>query len=95
MTGERKTCQPTTAAATTTRHRPGESSDPNFDQQYKPQGSLFVELYNPWSDLEPVPGELSKTSKQDRRRSDQDNAGRRRHGLSRLAIGDCHSNAMQ
>ena len=35
--------------------------DPNFDQQYKPQGSLFVELYNPWSDYEPVPGELSKT----------------------------------
>ena len=34
----------------------------DFDQQYKPQGSLFVELYNPWSDLEPRPYELCNPS---------------------------------
>ncbi len=32
--------------------------DPNFDSRFKPQGSLFVEIYNPWSAQEPVPGEL-------------------------------------
>jgi hypothetical protein len=31
-------------------------ADPNFDQKRRPQGSLFVELYNPWH--EPVPYEL-------------------------------------
>jgi hypothetical protein len=34
------------------------AKDPNFDQRYKPQGSLFVELYNPWTDQEPRPAEL-------------------------------------
>ena len=36
----------------------------DLDQRYRPQGSLFVELYNPWvnhsgsSQLEPLPGEF-------------------------------------
>ena len=33
-------------------------ADTDFDQRYKPQGSLFIELYNPQSDLEPTPKEL-------------------------------------
>ena len=32
--------------------------DTDFDQKYMPEGSLFVELYNPWSDLEPQTGDL-------------------------------------
>jgi len=32
--------------------------DPNFDQKYRPQGSLFVELFNPWSPLEPQSRDL-------------------------------------
>ena len=32
--------------------------DEDFDQKYKPEGNLFVELYNPWSDLEPQTGDL-------------------------------------
>lgn len=37
-----------------------ESKDTNndFDQQWKPQGSLFVELYNPWSPNEPPRSDL-------------------------------------
>ncbi len=30
----------------------------DFDQRVRPQGSLFVELYNPWTDGESLPGEL-------------------------------------
>jgi hypothetical protein len=33
--------------------------DDDFDQKYKPEGSLFIELYNPWTDEEPRPYELS------------------------------------
>ncbi|MGD0654825.1 MAG: hypothetical protein ABSA16_10810 [Thermoguttaceae bacterium] len=33
--------------------------DDDFDQKYKPEGSLFIELYNPWTDQEPRPYELS------------------------------------
>lgn len=36
----------------------GTGNDPHFDQKYVPQGSLFVELYNPWTDAEPAPGEF-------------------------------------
>ena len=32
--------------------------DASFDQVFKPQGSLFVELYNPWSDMTPQSGDL-------------------------------------
>ncbi len=32
--------------------------DNDFDQRVKPQGSLFVELYNPNSAMEPLPAEL-------------------------------------
>ena len=34
------------------------NKDPNFDQHYRPQGSLFVELYNPWTALEAQPRDL-------------------------------------
>jgi hypothetical protein len=34
------------------------SNDASFDQRYVPEGSLFVELYNPWSTGEHSPGEL-------------------------------------
>ncbi len=34
------------------------NKDPNFDQKYRPQGSLFVELLNPWSPLEPQSRDL-------------------------------------
>jgi hypothetical protein len=38
-----------------------ENKDANsdFDQRFKPQGSLYVELFNPWTDQEPRPAELS------------------------------------
>ncbi len=32
--------------------------DVSFDQRFKPQGSLFIELYNPWSEMEPRSGDL-------------------------------------
>ncbi|MBN2216265.1 MAG: hypothetical protein JW719_02700, partial [Pirellulales bacterium] len=32
--------------------------DDDFDQKRRPQGSLFVELHNPWTDNEPKPGEF-------------------------------------
>jgi len=39
-----------------------DSNDPdgdnNYDQRIRPQGSLFIELYNPWTNLEPTPGEF-------------------------------------
>ncbi len=50
---------------------PGDPADVSFDQRRKPQGSLYVELYNPTSDagrgagpdpIEPYPGELYKTA---------------------------------
>jgi hypothetical protein len=31
----------------------GKKKDPGFNSKFRPQGSLFVELYNPWSALEP------------------------------------------
>ncbi|MEE8452123.1 MAG: hypothetical protein V3R99_09420 [Thermoguttaceae bacterium] len=34
-------------------------NDEDFDQKIKPQGSLFIELFNPWTRLEPCPAELS------------------------------------
>ncbi|MBN1591201.1 MAG: hypothetical protein JW888_16935 [Pirellulales bacterium] len=37
---------------------PNTSDDKDFDQRRRPQGSLFVELYNPWTNTEPKPGEL-------------------------------------
>ncbi|MBN2476936.1 MAG: hypothetical protein JXB62_20175 [Pirellulales bacterium] len=41
----------------------GTNSDPtnpdrDFDQKLKPQGSLFLELYNPWTELLPKSGDL-------------------------------------
>jgi hypothetical protein len=35
-------------------------NDLSFDQRYKPQGSLFIELFNPWTSQEPRPRELCK-----------------------------------
>ncbi len=37
---------------------PNKKYDASFDQRYKPEGSLFVELYNPWSAMEPRSGDL-------------------------------------
>jgi hypothetical protein len=38
---------------------PGQQNpDPDFDQKKRPQGSLFVELYNPQSPLDPPSGEF-------------------------------------
>jgi hypothetical protein len=34
------------------------NNDTTFDQSYRPQGSLFVELYNPSSPMEPKSGDL-------------------------------------
>ena len=39
----------------------GSGSDTDFDQQYRPEGSLFVELHNPWTENESLPGELCET----------------------------------
>jgi hypothetical protein len=36
-------------------------TDDDFDQRVRPEGSLFVELYNPWTDNESLPGELYRT----------------------------------
>ena len=33
--------------------------DPTFNSAYRPQGSLFIELYNPWTMLEPRTADLS------------------------------------
>jgi hypothetical protein len=51
--------------ASPARVQPGKTTDtdpkkkdPNFDQHYRPQGSLFVELYNPWTALEAQPRDL-------------------------------------
>ena len=35
-----------------------ETPDTDFDQVFKPQGLLFIELFNPWTALEPQTGEL-------------------------------------
>ncbi|MCS7306699.1 MAG: hypothetical protein NZ602_16520 [Thermoguttaceae bacterium] len=35
--------------------------DDDFDQRLRPRGSLFVELYNPWTTNEPIPPELYGT----------------------------------
>lgn len=35
--------------------------DDDFDQRLRPRGSLFVELYNPWTDTEPWPAELYRS----------------------------------
>lgn len=35
----------------------------DLDQRYRPQGSLFVELYNPWFENEPSPGEFDNPTK--------------------------------
>ncbi len=32
--------------------------DASFDQKVRPQGSLFVEVYNPWTSMEPLHGEF-------------------------------------
>ncbi len=37
-------------------------NDDDFDQVWKPEGSLFIELYNPWTTLEPQSGELYETT---------------------------------
>lgn len=37
---------------------PAPTWDNDFDQRKKPQGSLFIELFNPWSDSEPRSGDL-------------------------------------
>ncbi|MBN1395420.1 MAG: hypothetical protein JW959_10385 [Pirellulales bacterium] len=37
---------------------PDPNQDASFDQRYRPQGSLFIELYNPWTAQEPRPVEL-------------------------------------
>ncbi|MBN2023001.1 MAG: hypothetical protein JW809_09415 [Pirellulales bacterium] len=34
------------------------NGDLDFDSRRKPEGSLFVELYNPWTNQEPPPGEF-------------------------------------
>ena len=51
--------------APATRNKPAKTTDPdpkqkdpNFDQHYRPQGSLFVELYNPWTAFESQPADL-------------------------------------
>ena len=41
---------------------PGQTYDASFDQSYRPQGSLFVELYNPASPFEPQCGDLYSVS---------------------------------
>ena len=38
----------------------GAKHDGSFDQRFKPQGSLFIELFNPWTSEEPRPQELCK-----------------------------------
>lgn len=35
----------------------------DLDQRYRPQGSLFVELYNPWFENEPSPAEFDDPNK--------------------------------
>jgi len=42
---------------------PGPGSDANFDQRVVPQGSLFVELYNPSSELEAPAREIESVAK--------------------------------
>ena len=37
---------------------PNEHDDNDFDQRLRPRGSLFIELYNPWTGSTPQPSEL-------------------------------------
>jgi len=37
---------------------PQPPKDTDFDQRRRPEGSLFIELYNPWPAIAPKPGEL-------------------------------------
>ena len=37
-----------------------EKPDEDFDQKKRPQGSLFVEIFNPWTAMEPPPGEFCR-----------------------------------
>lgn len=41
----------------TSAHDPP-GTDPTYDQRILPEGSLFIELYNPWSENESLPAEL-------------------------------------
>ncbi len=60
---DRRTKDLETPNGLTTDPAPGETDATNdFDQPWKPQGSLFVELYNPWTALEPRAGELYETT---------------------------------
>ena len=42
-----------TAAGLTTDTAASKKKDPSFNSKYRPQGSLFVELFNPWPTMEP------------------------------------------
>jgi hypothetical protein len=44
--------------AGTTTETDAKKRDTSFDQVFQPQGSLFVELFNPWSGQEPRSGDL-------------------------------------
>ena len=37
------------------------NSDDDYDQRIRPEGSLFVELFNPWTESESLPGEFYST----------------------------------
>ncbi|MEN6451889.1 MAG: hypothetical protein ABFC96_15470, partial [Thermoguttaceae bacterium] len=45
--------------AGTTKDTDPKKQDTSFDQRFRPQGSLFIELFNPWTSREPRPKELS------------------------------------
>ena len=49
-----------TAAGYTTDS--GVNKDPGFNSRYRPQGSMFVELFNPWPAYEPRTPDLAATS---------------------------------
>jgi hypothetical protein len=48
-----------TAAGFTTAAQSSGKRDPGFNSRFRPQGSLFVELYNPWTIREPRTTDLS------------------------------------
>ncbi len=49
-----------TKGGLTTDNLDPDKKDASFDQRFRPEGSLFVELYNPWTDEEPEPMELCR-----------------------------------
>ena len=83
-----------TAAGLTTDTTASKKNDPGFNQGFRPQGSLFIEFFNPWPKMEPRTPDLGTGQFGQRRgsRAYQDDArGGQPARLADLATGDRRS----